>query len=115
MRNVISIIAIVASILIVSIIETPSEEINPSWDWTTTAYSNEPTNPKLITVWWEIDQELSPETIWSVRKVLDEFVSERDYDLERFDHLIPIVGKRLEDHYGITGFRVIGAGIEDAL
>ena len=113
MRQVLSIIAIVLAILIVSIIDAPSEEVNPSWDWSTTAFSGETTNPKLITVWWEIDQELSPETIWSVRKVLDEFVAERDYDLERFDHLIPIVGKKLEEYYGITGFRVIGAGIED--
>ncbi len=115
MRQTLAVIAIVLGILIVSLVETPSEEITPSWDWSTMAYSNEPTNPKLITIWWEIDQELSPETIWSVRKTLDEFVVERDYNIENFNHMISIVGKRLEEYYGVTGFRVIGASIEDAI
>ena len=116
MRNILSIAAIILAILVVSIVETPSEEINnPGWDWTTTVYDSEPTNPKLITVWWDVDQNLSPDTIWCVRKTLDEFALERDFDLNKFEHLIPVVAKRLEENCGITGFRIIGAGIEDAL
>lgn len=116
MRSILSIVAIVASILIVSIIETPSEEINnPGWDWNSVVYEGEPTNPKIISVWWDVDQGYTPETIWCVRHTLDEFVSERDFDLSKFEHLIPTVRKRLEENCGITGFRIIGAGIEDAI
>ena len=116
MRNTISIIVIVMSIMITSIVDAPcSDNVNPGWDWSTMAYSSDPTNPKLITIWWDIDQGYTPETIWCVRNTLDEFVFERDFDIEKFEHLIPIVGKRLEENCGITGFRVIGAGIEDAI
>ena len=114
MRSILSIIAIVASILIVSIIETPSEEINPGWDWTTTTYRTETTNPKILTIWWEIDQELCPATIWIVRGELDNFVTERNFDMDNFDHLFTIVRERLEKR-GITGFKILGAGIEDAI
>ena len=114
MRSILSIIAIVASILIVSIIETPSEEINQGWDWTTTTYRTETTNPKILTIWWEIDQELCPATIWIVRGELDNFVTERNFDMDNFDHLFTIVRERLEKR-GITGFKILGAGIEDAI
>ena len=115
MRQIFAVIAIVLGILIMSLVETPSEEINPGWDWTTMAYDSEPTNPKLIMVWWDTDQSYTPDTIWCVRHTLDEFVLERDFDLSKFEHLIPVVRKRLEENCGITGFRIIGAGIEDAI
>ena len=115
MRSILSIVAIILAILVVSIVETPcSDETNPSWDWSTTAYSTEPTNPKIVTVWWEIDQELCPATVWIVRGELDNFVLERNFDMDNFDHLYTIVRERLEKR-GITGFRILGAGIEDAI
>lgn len=115
MRSILSIIAIVLAILVVSIVDAPSEEVNPGWDWNSVVYEGEPTNPKIISVRWDIDQVYTPETIWCVRHTLDEFVSERDFDLSKFEHLISVVRKRLEENCGITGFRVIGAGIEDAI
>ncbi len=115
MRQILSIVSIILSILMVSIVDTPSGEISPGWDWNSVVYEGEPTNPKIISVWWDVDQGYTPETIWCVRHTLDEFVSERNFDLSKFEHLIPVVRKRLEVNCGITGFRVIGAGIEDAL
>ena len=114
MRTILSIMAIIASILVVSLVETPSEEINPGYDWNSTVYEGEPTNPKIISVWWDINQELCPATVWIVRSELDKFVVERDFNMDNFEHFIPIVRERLEKR-GITGFRIIGAGIEDAL
>ena len=115
MRQVLSIVAIVLGIFIVSIVDAPcSDEANPSWDWTATVYRNEPTDPKILTVWWEIDQELCPATIWIVRGELDNFVTERNFDTDNFDHLFTIVRERLEKR-GITGFKILGAGIEDAI
>ena len=116
MRQVLSIVAIVVSFVIISLVDSPAEDINnPGWDWTTTLYDSEPTNPKIVTVWWDVDQGYTPETIWCVRHTLDEFASERDFNLSKFEHLIPVVRKRLEENCGLTGFRVIGAGIEDAI
>ena len=115
MRHIFAVIAVIVSILIASLVETPSEEVNSVWDWSATVYDNDPINPKILTIWWDTDQSYTPDTIWCVRHTLDEFVLERDFDLSKFEHLIPVVRKRLEENCGITGFRIIGAGIEDAI
>ena len=115
MRQILAVIAIVLGILIASIVDTPcSDEVDSVWNWTTTTYRTEPTDPKILTVWWEIDQELCPATIWIVRGELDNFVTERNFDTDNFDHLFTIVRERLEKR-GITGFKILGAGIEDAI